>query len=253
MNREFRKRMVGTTGALVLVCALAGVTSIAAFSFVDREGQRVREASEDLVLLNSLRQRILGLYTAGERVVVAQEGFDRFSEMQSAVAKARERLRSRTAGSFLTPDVAVVDRDADELRIAIQLLERAQPTDPRQALVNYRDTLRTSRDAFEADVDSAAQKVTAHQRDSLEHSSKVVKRARLAIVFIELLASCMIVSFAVMIAREIQRGGPARTPSEIASRAMLHGNPLTVVATEAKPEESQLLGRALGKGSRESQ
>lgn len=253
MNPEFRKRMVGTTGALVLVCALAGITSIAAFSFVDREGERAREASEHLVLLNSLRQRLLGLFTAGERVVVAQEGFDRFSEMQAAVAKARDQLRSRTAGTYLTPDVAVVDRDADELRIAIQRLERAQPTDPRHALVNYRDTLRTGRDAFEADVDSAAQKVTAHQRDSFEHSSKVVRRARLATVFLGLLASCMIVSFAVMTAREIQRAGRAWTPSEIASRAMLPGNRLTLVSREAKSEEPQLLGHAVGKDSRESQ
>lgn len=244
--------MVGTTGALVLVCALAGITSIAAFSFVDREAEQVREASEHLVLASSLRQRLLGLFTAGERVVVAQEGFDRFSEMQAAVAKAREQLRRRTAGTYLTADVAVVDRDADDLRVAIQRLEQAQPADPRQALVSYRDTLRTSRDAFEADVDSMAQKVIAHQRDSFEHSSRVVKRARLAIVVIGLLAICMTISLAVMTAREIVRAGRAWTPSEVATRTMQRGR-LSVVSREAKPEEPQLLGHGLGNGPREGQ
>lgn len=96
---------------------------------------------------------------------------------------------------------------------------------------------REFRDAFEADVDSMAQKVIAHQRDSFEHSSRVVKCARLAIIVIGLLAICMTISLAVMTAREIVRAGRAWTPGEVASRTMLPGSRLTVVSREAKPEE----------------
>jgi hypothetical protein len=245
LDREIRKRLVGTTGALMLVSALSGVTAIIALSYVSGQGAQVREASDHLVSVSSLRQRLLGLFTAAERVVVAQEGFDRFTEMQAAVAKAREQLRVRTAGTYLTADVAVLDRDTDDLRIAIQQLESRPPMEAKQALISYRNALRTTRDAFEADVDSITQKVIAHQRDSFEHSSKVVSRSRLALAFIALIAVCMSISFGVITARELQRARRAWTPSEVAARAMLTRSKLTLVSRDARSKEPQLLGSAV--------
>jgi hypothetical protein len=234
-------RMVRITGALIVVCALSAVTAITALSFVDREAGRVREASDHLRLVNSLQLRLLGLFMAGERVVMAEDGFERFSEMQAAVAKARETLRTRTAGTYLTADVAVLDRDAEDLRIEIQRLERGQATDPRQVLLSYRNSLRETRDAFEADIDSITQKIAAHQDDSLEHSAEVGQRARMALVLIGLIAICMSISFGVMMTHELQRPRRAWTPSEIAGRASLASNRLILVSRGAKPTEPQLL------------
>lgn len=245
MDREIRKRMVGTTGALMLVCALSAVTAIVALSYVSGQGERVREASDHLVSVSSLRQRLLGLFTAGERVVVAQEGFDRFTEMQAAVAKAREQLRVRTAGTYLMPDVAVLDRDADDLRIAIQQLESESPMEAKRALVTYRNALRTARDAFEADVDSITQKVIAHQRASFEHSSKVASRSRWTLAFIGLIALCMSIGFGATTARELQRARRARAPSNGADRTMLTGSKPSMVSRDARSKEPQLLGSAV--------
>ena len=202
MDPGVRRRMIVAQGGLVVVCMLFAVTAIIALSFTNRTNGTLRQTGDDIASVDALRLRLTRLAAA---VLLADDGLVRFGEVEGGVDRARQQLRARARGSYFAIDADALDRDADDLKAAIDHAASALVGDPRASFVAYRVALRPVRDAFDADATSLIHKLVAHRDESFERSTRVATRARWALVFTAAVAILLSLAFAAAVMRALAR------------------------------------------------
>ncbi len=205
MDPGFRRRMFVAQGGLVAVCVLSAVTAIIALSFTNRTNHTLRETSDDIAAVDALRSRLARLAAAGERVLLADDGLVRFRETEGDVDRARQHLRARAHGSYFAIDAETLDRNTDDLEVAIDRAANALSGDPRASFIAYRAALKAVRDAFDADATSLTQKMAAHRDESSYRTTRVATRARWALVLTAAVAILMSLAFAGGVMRALSR------------------------------------------------
>jgi hypothetical protein len=217
--------MIVAQGALVVVCVLSAVTAIIALSFANQSNRALQATGDDIVAVATLRVRLSRLAAAGERVLLTDDGLGGLRQAAGDVDRGRQQLNARAWGAYFAIDADTLDREVDDLELAIDRAANALTSDPRASFVAYRAAVRPVRDAFEADATSLIHKLVAHRDDSTEGAVRLATRARWVLVFTTTVAVLMSLGLAAVAMRAlVRRGEGINHPAEHAGPELQAGS-----------------------------